>query len=124
MRCLLLLAAMCGSVGAAPFPFRNGAVELVFDDQTGALLRIACRGDIIAEDAPNRSPVSFGIGTKDKQTWLVPRRGDGHPPRLHLPHAWGQGHGGRLLSVPEEHAAVAGHPPMAAAGALRCTGSS
>ncbi|MGD0091581.1 MAG: alpha-amylase family glycosyl hydrolase [Planctomycetota bacterium] len=65
------------SVGAGEFSFSNGGLELVFDDATGALLRISYKGEAIAVDAKGRSPVSFGAGPQGEVKYLEnlgPRR--------------------------------------------------
>ena len=64
----LVIVAACAH--AASFSFSHGPLALTFDEDTGALLRIARGSEVIAEDGPSRSPTSFGFGPAGASTWL------------------------------------------------------
>ncbi|HEY3319108.1 MAG TPA: alpha-amylase family glycosyl hydrolase [Planctomycetota bacterium] len=60
----------CAGAHSAEFSFKQGDLELLFDDGSGALMNIRYKGDTLAT-APNaRCPLSLGIGPQDKIKWL------------------------------------------------------
>jgi len=64
------VAVAAGVAGAATVALRNDALELSFDEDTGALMSVRYKGDAIATCETARSPLSFGVGPQDQIKWL------------------------------------------------------
>ena len=65
---LLIACAACAH--AADLSLRQGDLELTLDDATGALAGISYKGEALLTSPAGRSPVSFGVGPKDKTQWF------------------------------------------------------
>ncbi len=65
---LLLAGAL--PLAAAPIEFQHGPMALSFDADSGALLRIACRGQELARMPANTPPITFGVGPTNKVVWF------------------------------------------------------
>ncbi|MFP4055591.1 MAG: alpha-amylase family glycosyl hydrolase [Candidatus Brocadiia bacterium] len=58
---VLFVLCLCSASTSATFTFREGPLELAFDESTGSLMRLTIAGETLAESA-GPWPFSFGIG--------------------------------------------------------------
>ena len=66
----IALALMSTSaVPGAPIKFSSGPMTLSFDENTGDLTRVSCRGHEIARMDHDVPPVTFGVGPVDNVVW-------------------------------------------------------
>ncbi|MCX7047473.1 MAG: alpha-amylase family glycosyl hydrolase [Candidatus Sumerlaeota bacterium] len=67
----LALALVCAQgVARAEFELKQGALELKFDEDGGALTRIAYHGQEIARPKPGTPPLTFGVGPTTRTVWF------------------------------------------------------
>lgn len=57
-------------LAAAPLEFQHGPMALSFDDGTGTLLRLVCRGQEIARAPSGAPPITFGVGPTNQVVWF------------------------------------------------------
>ena len=68
---ILILMATAGFIcHAGSIPVQHGDISLGLDEQSGALISFAYKGETILSSGAERSPVTCCIGEKDKNKWL------------------------------------------------------
>ena len=67
---VLLVLAGALHLAAAPLELRHGPMALSFDESSGALLRVECRGEEIARVPAGAPPLTFGVGPVGKAVWF------------------------------------------------------
>ena len=65
-----LLLAGAWRLAAGTIEFEHGPLALSFDDRSGDLLRIVCRGQEISHARPGAPPITFGVGPTTNIVWF------------------------------------------------------
>ena len=67
-----LVFALTGAIDGATgkLEMADGGFEFMFDENSGRLIQIAYKNEVIAERPPGVEPMSFAVGPKDNTLWL------------------------------------------------------